>query len=210
MSVSTVHLSHTQVSLSLLPPPPTLSHALTRFLTHLLTLPSSLPPSLPIAQADSEEAKKELTTRQKRRQRDKARKAASRVQRGGGGGDGEDTATASTGGAAAVPASPLNGWLQELDEAEETLKKVMKRQMEYESGEVAKFDEEADDEALLRHVFGTIDKDGNESISRKELDDALQSSDSKELVDALKGVIKDGEDGINFNAFKSGADQVRA
>jgi hypothetical protein len=138
------------------------------------------------------------------------RKAASRVQRGGGGGDGEDTATASTGGAAAVPSSPLNRWLQDLDEVENTLMKVMKRQFEYDSGEVAKFDEEADDEALLRHVFGTIDKDGNKSISRKELDDALQSSDSKELVDALKGVIKDGEVGIDFNAFKTGANQVRA
>jgi hypothetical protein len=207
-------------------------------------------------------------------------KAMSRdVQRGGGGGDGEDIATASTGGAAAEPGSPLNRWLHELDEVEETLYKVLerqrayesgeeakfeeealkvqwghesgekanfdeealkrqrgyesgeeamfdeeyesdeeakfveealKRQREYESGEEAKFDELADDEALLRHVFGTIDKDGNQFISREELNNALQYSHSKELVDALKGVIKDDKVGIDFNAFKSGADQVRA
>jgi hypothetical protein len=57
------------------------------------------------------------------------------VQRGGGGG--EDTATASTGGAAAVPGSPLNGWLQDLEEVEETLNKALTRQREYESGEDA-------------------------------------------------------------------------
>jgi hypothetical protein len=57
--------------------------------------------------------------------------------RGGGGGDGEDTATASTGRAAAVPGSPLNGWLQELDEVEEKLIKALTRQREYESGEDA-------------------------------------------------------------------------
>jgi hypothetical protein len=55
-----------------------------------------------------------------------------------GGGDGEDTATVSTGGAAADPGLPLNGWLQELDEVEETIIKVLERQEEYESGEDAK------------------------------------------------------------------------
>jgi uncharacterized membrane protein len=86
---------------------------------------------------------------------------AREVLRGGGGGDGEDTSTASTGGAAAVLGLPL-GWLQELDELEETLSKVLTRQREYDSGEVARFDEEADDQALLRHVVSTIDKDGGE------------------------------------------------
>ena len=96
-------------------------------------------------QADSEDAANKLTRRQKRRQRDKARKAKAmslgcptrEVQRGGGGGDGEDAATASTGGAAAVPGSPLNGWLQDLEEVEETLNKALTRQREYESGEDA-------------------------------------------------------------------------
>jgi hypothetical protein len=119
------------------PPPPsrTLSFSLTRFLTHLLTQPSSLPPSLPIAQADSEEAKKELTKRQKRRQQDKARKAKAAfsqvVQLGGGGGDGDDIASVSMDRAAAVPGSPLNGWLQDLDEVEETLSKALERQRKY-------------------------------------------------------------------------------
>jgi hypothetical protein len=135
---------------------------------------------------------------------------AREVQRGGGGSDGEDTATSSMGGAAAVPSSPLSRWLQDLDEVEETINKALERQQEYESGEKAKFDELADDEALLQHVFGTIDTDGNEFISREELDDALQYSHSKELVDALKRVIKDGKVGIDLNAFKTGANQVRA
>jgi hypothetical protein len=97
----------------------------------------------PIAQADSEEAAKKLTRRQKRRQRDRATKAKAissigpsrMIQSGGGGGDGKDTATASTGGAAAVPGLSLGRWLQELDEVEEKLNKALKRQREYDSVE---------------------------------------------------------------------------
>jgi hypothetical protein len=128
--------SHPYLSLSLL-----LSHSPT-------PLSLSPPPtfSLPIAQADSEEAAKKLTRRQKRCQRDKARKAKALssvgpsrvVQRGGGGGDGEDTARESTSGAAAVPGLPLGRWLQELDELNETLSKALTRQREYGSGEDTK------------------------------------------------------------------------
>ena len=78
-------------------------------------------------------------------------------------------------------------------------------------GDYVRFDEAADDEALLRHVFRSMDatnRDG--TISREELDASLNSSaGNAELVEALKGAIKD-EVGIDIKMFKEGADQVLA
>ena len=128
------------------------------------------------------------------------------VLRGGGGGDAEDTATSSTGGAGL----PLGSkWLQELNELEGMLSKILERQQEYESFKKAKFDEEADDRELLQHEFDLIDKDRKKLICREELDAALLSSHSTALMDALTRIIKDGDVRIDFDGFKKGADQVR-
>jgi hypothetical protein len=68
---------------------------------------------------------------------------------------------------------------------------------------------DADDEELLRYVFRSMDTDNNGNISRDELQAAL-SSENKELAEALKVAIKeeDRAAGINYAAFKKGADQV--
>ena len=77
------------------------------------------------------------------------------------------------------------------------------------AGEANIFDVKDDDEALLQHVFLSMDKSHDKRISREELYDALNVLNAnKELVDALLGVIKEGEAGIDFEAFRMGADQV--
>jgi hypothetical protein len=75
--------------------------------------------------------------------------------------------------------------------------------------DIAMFDEAADDDALLKHVFDKIDTDRNARISKEELSNALQSETSKELVEALKKAFeRDGSSEINFERFKAGASQV--
>jgi hypothetical protein len=73
-----------------------------------------------------------------------------------------------------------------------------------------RFDEAEDDDALLQHVFDQIDIDGNQFISEDELANAPQWTGNKALVDALRGVIVGGDsgEGIEFGAFKAGADEV--
>jgi Ca2+-binding EF-hand superfamily protein len=66
-----------------------------------------------------------------------------------------------------------------------------------------------DDEELLLHVFRSMDTDNNGNISREKLQAAL-SLENKELAEALMVAIKeeDRAAGIDFAAFKKGADQV--
>jgi Ca2+-binding EF-hand superfamily protein len=68
---------------------------------------------------------------------------------------------------------------------------------------------DADDKELLQHVFTSMDTDSDGNISRAELQAAL-SSENKELAEALMVAIKeeDRTAGIDFAAFKKGADQV--
>jgi hypothetical protein len=68
---------------------------------------------------------------------------------------------------------------------------------------------DADDEELLQHVFKSMDTDRDGNISREELQAAL-SSENKELAVALMVAIKeeDRAAGIDYAAFKKGADQV--
>jgi hypothetical protein len=68
---------------------------------------------------------------------------------------------------------------------------------------------DADDEELLQHVFKSMDTDKDGNISREELQAAL-SSENKELAVALMVAIKeeDRAAGIDYAAFKKGADQV--
>jgi hypothetical protein len=78
------------------------------------------------------------------------------------------------------------------------------------NGGHVRFDEAEDDDALLQHVFNQIDIDGNQFISEDEMVNAPQWTGNKVLVVALRGVIVGGDsgEGIEFGAFKAGADQV--
>jgi hypothetical protein len=72
-----------------------------------------------------------------------------------------------------------------------------------------KFDEAADDDELLRQVFKDMDTNGDDVVSREELDEALESwTGSRELVEALHGAAQDGEAVMKYEDFKKIADKV--
>jgi hypothetical protein len=71
--------------------------------------------------------------------------------------------------------------------------------------------EKDDDDELLHHLFQQMDSNKDGKISEEELNAALQSKGNKELAEALTGAAveaQQGEAGINFDAFKAGADLV--
>jgi hypothetical protein len=74
-----------------------------------------------------------------------------------------------------------------------------------------KFVEAADDEELLLRVFKDTDTNGDDVISREELDKALESwTSSREVVEALHRAVQSAGTGIDFDSFKQMANQVRA
>jgi hypothetical protein len=74
-----------------------------------------------------------------------------------------------------------------------------------------KLDEAAEDDELLLRVFKDMDTNGDNVISREELDKALESwTGSRELVEALQGVVQGAGTGVDFDSFKKMANQVRA
>jgi hypothetical protein len=74
-----------------------------------------------------------------------------------------------------------------------------------------KFDEATDDAELLLRVFKDMDTNGDNAISREELDKALESwTGSSELVEALQREVQGAGIGVDFETFKKMANQVRA
>jgi hypothetical protein len=80
-----------------------------------------------------------------------------------------------------------------------------------EGSTAVKFDEAADDNELLLRVFKDMDTNGDNAISREELDKALESwTGSRELVEALQGAVQGAGTGVDLDTFKKMANQVRA
>jgi hypothetical protein len=74
-----------------------------------------------------------------------------------------------------------------------------------------KFDEAADDDELLLRVFNDMDTNGDNIVSREELDKALEPwTSNRELVEALQGAVQGVGTGIKFDTFKKMVNQVRA
>jgi hypothetical protein len=72
-----------------------------------------------------------------------------------------------------------------------------------------KFDEAADDDELLLRVFKDMDTNGDDVVSREELDEALESwTGNRELAEALQGAAQDGEAVMKYEDFKKIADKV--
>jgi hypothetical protein len=80
-----------------------------------------------------------------------------------------------------------------------------------EGTKAVKFDEAADDDELLLRVFKDMDTNGDDVISREELDEALESwTGGMELVEALQVAVQSAGRGVDFDTFKKMANQVRA
>jgi hypothetical protein len=75
---------------------------------------------------------------------------------------------------------------------------------------VVKFDEAADDNELLLHVFTDTDANKNGVISRVELDRSKAWTGGKEVVEVQNGAVQGGGESMNYKDFKMSADKVRA
>jgi hypothetical protein len=126
----------------------------------------------------------------------------------GGGGDGqeENSVAAATGGVMTAGGGAAGALAAR---GRRRLAITVKPAIIVKAADIAKFDEAADDDVLLKHVFDKIDTDKNASISEEELSNALQSEMSMELEEGLKKVFaRDGSSEIDFERFKAEANQV--